>query len=192
MEAERKALYEFLNYPNPDEYPWPGNKAFIDPHCTNDDPEKGPMSCDLWYNYCMRQTLLRNYEEKDFKHYFCYVCKKTDSPDKRPPKGNRLLTRCLICFDVWMCREHIITLNCLDSPMGGFPELTEFPIIPKAERWQDIDDICSSKGIRYCQSCESEKDADEFMLVDQASDTTMGEHAAAAASSGERPSSRIR
>eukprot|EP00971_Amphidinium_carterae_P070066 1386463-Amphidinium_carterae.1 len=124
------------------------------------------MNCDMWYNYCMRQTLLRNYEENDYKHYFCYVCKKTDSPDKRPPKEKRLLTRCLICFDVWMCREHIITLNCLDSPMGiccrhtrytpgwgswnptgGYPELTEFPIIPKAERWQDIDDICTSKGI---------------------------------------------
>eukprot|EP00971_Amphidinium_carterae_P094098 1862286-Amphidinium_carterae.1 len=59
------------------------------------------------------------------------------------------------------------------NPTGGFPELTEFPIIPMAERWQDIDDIQSSKGIQYCQNCESEKDMDEFMLVDQASDTTM-------------------
>eukprot|EP00971_Amphidinium_carterae_P091028 1801792-Amphidinium_carterae.1 len=69
---ERKALYELLKYPNPDEYPWPGAKEFIDPHCKNDDPEKGPMNCDLWYNHCMRQTLLRNFEEHDYKNYFCY------------------------------------------------------------------------------------------------------------------------
>eukprot|EP00971_Amphidinium_carterae_P221326 4393861-Amphidinium_carterae.1 len=68
------------------------------------------------------------------------------------------------------------------NPTGGYPELTEFPIIPKAERWQDIDDICTSNGILYCHSCDSEKGTDEFMLVYQASDTTMGENAAAAAS----------
>eukprot|EP00971_Amphidinium_carterae_P311799 6197578-Amphidinium_carterae.1 len=47
MKAERQALYEFLRYPNPDEYPWPGAKEFIDPFCKNDDPEKGPMSCEI-------------------------------------------------------------------------------------------------------------------------------------------------
>eukprot|EP00971_Amphidinium_carterae_P143698 2847265-Amphidinium_carterae.1 len=78
------------------------------------------------------------------------------------------------------------------NPTGGYPELTEFPIIPKAERWQDIDDIQTSKGIQYCQNCESEKDVDEFMLVDQASDTTMGDRSAAAASSVARPSTSTR
>eukprot|EP00971_Amphidinium_carterae_P275093 5458260-Amphidinium_carterae.1 len=78
MKAERQMLYELLDYPNPDEYPWPGAKEFISPYCKNDDPAKGPMNCELWYNYCMRQTLLRNYEKHDYKHYFCYVCKKTD------------------------------------------------------------------------------------------------------------------
>eukprot|EP00971_Amphidinium_carterae_P335903 6471995-Amphidinium_carterae.1 len=75
------------------------------------------------------------------------------------------------------------------NPTGGYPELTDFPIIPKSERWQDIDDVYTSKGIQYCQKCDSDKDADEFMLVDQASNTTMGDNAAAAASSGARPSS---
>eukprot|EP00971_Amphidinium_carterae_P069518 1375531-Amphidinium_carterae.1 len=77
------------------------------------------------------------------------------------------------------------------NPTGGYPELTEFPIIPKAERWQDVDDVCTSNGIQYCQNCDSEKEMDEFMLVDQASDTTMGDNAAGAASSGAGPSSRI-
>eukprot|EP00971_Amphidinium_carterae_P125857 2493336-Amphidinium_carterae.1 len=72
MKAERQTLYELLDYPNPDEYPWLGAKEYIDPYCKNDDPAKGPMNCDLWYNYCMRQTLLRNYEDHDYKHYFCY------------------------------------------------------------------------------------------------------------------------
>eukprot|EP00971_Amphidinium_carterae_P032061 631414-Amphidinium_carterae.2 len=51
MVMERKALCEFLKTPNPDEYPWPGAPEFIDPYCKNNDPEKGPMNCDLWYNY---------------------------------------------------------------------------------------------------------------------------------------------
>eukprot|EP00971_Amphidinium_carterae_P008580 169187-Amphidinium_carterae.1 len=118
MEMERKALYELLKSPNPDEYPWRGAPEFIDPYCRNNDPEKGPMNCDVWYSYCMRQTLLRNSEEYDCLNYFCYVCKKTDSVKTRPPKGPRALSRCLICYDVWMCREHSIKLACLDSPMG--------------------------------------------------------------------------
>eukprot|EP00971_Amphidinium_carterae_P075436 1490523-Amphidinium_carterae.1 len=78
------------------------------------------------------------------------------------------------------------------NPTGGYPELTEYPIIPLAERWQDIDDIQSSKGIQYCQNCESEKDMDGFMLVDQASDTTMGDRSAPAESRVARPSTSTR
>eukprot|EP00971_Amphidinium_carterae_P315006 6261845-Amphidinium_carterae.2 len=103
---ERKALYELLKTPNPDEYPWPGAPEEIDPYCRNSNPEKGPMNWDLWYNYCMRQTQLRDLEEYNIENYFCYVCKKTDPLVKKSPKGLRALNRCLICYDVWMCREH--------------------------------------------------------------------------------------
>eukprot|EP00971_Amphidinium_carterae_P310533 6170788-Amphidinium_carterae.1 len=78
------------------------------------------------------------------------------------------------------------------NPKGGYPELTEFPIIPLSERWQDTDDIQTTKGIQYCRSCEPEEDENEFMMVDQASDTTMGDRSATAASSGARPSTSRR
>eukprot|EP00971_Amphidinium_carterae_P349126 6490860-Amphidinium_carterae.1 len=151
MKMERKALYELLKWPNPDEYPWPGAPEFIDPYCRNNDPEKGPMNCDVWI------------------HSIKLACLDT-------PMG--------------ICCRHTRYTPAWGSwnPTGGYPELTEFPIIPKVERWQDIDDVSTSYGIMYCPSCESNKGTDDFMLVDHASVTTMGDNPTAAASSGPQPS----
>eukprot|EP00971_Amphidinium_carterae_P341358 6480118-Amphidinium_carterae.1 len=131
---ERMALYEHLQTDNPDNYPWPGAPEEIDPYCPNRDPANGPMNWDMWYNYCMRQTERRSFEQEEKKNYFCYVCKK---------KGSQERTR----------------------PTGGYPTLTEFPDIPKQERWQDIDNITTSYGITYCPGFGPDKDADDFTLT---------------------------
>eukprot|EP00971_Amphidinium_carterae_P077055 1522316-Amphidinium_carterae.2 len=33
---------------------------------------------------------------------------------------------------------------------GGYPMLTEFPGLPRQERWQDVDNISTSYDITYC------------------------------------------
>eukprot|EP00971_Amphidinium_carterae_P038017 747509-Amphidinium_carterae.1 len=178
---ERKALFETIitkswrtrespgrSMRSPDDYPWPQMEDELF-DCTNNDPHNGPVSRDVWHVYWNRQTELfcdfpPPQEVEEAGLYRCYVCRAM------PTRENQVtLKRCLICRDVYMCRDHWRRLACLDSfavvccrhsrftpssgwnPYGGFPMLDGFPKdVPKQERWQDIDNISVNYGITYC------------------------------------------
>eukprot|EP00971_Amphidinium_carterae_P242589 4816654-Amphidinium_carterae.1 len=157
---ERRALFETLDLSNPDDYPWPGNAVRGDPDHENEDPTQGPMSWWNWDFYCCVQTEYRflTVPPEDRMHYYhCYVCNKPGTRPNHP--DNAELFKCLICEDVYMCKEHSIFLQCLESatriccrhnrytprhgswnPVGGYPPLADKPFIAKQERWQDTAD----------------------------------------------------
>eukprot|EP00971_Amphidinium_carterae_P061747 1222815-Amphidinium_carterae.1 len=153
---ERRALFETVSLSNPDDYPWPGEAVRDDPDDENEDPTRGPMS---WWNW----------------DFFCCVQTEYRTRPKHPDAAE--LFKCLICEDVYMCREHSIFLQCLDSgariccrhsrytprhgswnPMGGYPPLSDRPHIAKQERWQDVEDEL------YKTDEEEVSDEDDFNL----------------------------
>eukprot|EP00971_Amphidinium_carterae_P262259 5201870-Amphidinium_carterae.1 len=160
---ERRALFETLDLSNPDDYPWPGSAVRDDPDHENEDPTQGPMSWWNWDFYCCVQTEYRCLQlppEDKMHRYYCYVCEKPGTRPEHPDSAE--LFKCLICEDVYMCKEHSIFLKSLGSsarvccrhnrytpghgswnPVGGYPPLMDKPHIAKQERWQDVDDDMS-------------------------------------------------
>eukprot|EP00971_Amphidinium_carterae_P003849 76383-Amphidinium_carterae.1 len=112
---ERRALYETLDLPNPDDYPWPGSDVKDDPQWENEDPTKGPTNWWSWDFHCCVQAEFRCLtvpEREKMKHYVCYICKKPGTWVTDPDQID--MYKCLICDDVYMCKEHSIFLKSLD------------------------------------------------------------------------------
>eukprot|EP00971_Amphidinium_carterae_P011962 235990-Amphidinium_carterae.1 len=138
MAQEREALYELLPETNPDEYPWED----IEDHLVgieNRDPRTGPVERwrweQYWYDKLQARSFRRSLEYGPLP--VCYVCRKTGT-------WSASLSRCIICDDVFMCREHSIFPACLPvrtpicclhsrwtrgvgswNPRGGYPYIPE-------------------------------------------------------------------
>eukprot|EP00971_Amphidinium_carterae_P018093 356804-Amphidinium_carterae.1 len=100
---ERRVLFETLDLPNPDDYPWPGSAVRDDPDHENEDPTQGPMSWWNWDFYCCVQT-----------EYRCL---------KLPPEGKYTLSLTADLTEVVLLVAEVLSLPLL------FLHLTESPLV---------------------------------------------------------------
>eukprot|EP00971_Amphidinium_carterae_P077737 1537073-Amphidinium_carterae.2 len=151
MTQEREALYELLPEANPDEYPWEDMEDDL-VGLTNLDPTVGMVPRWRWEEYCYENLQARSHRSRGHHDPVrkCYVCKFTEHRSR--------LYGCIICDDVFMCREHAVFPACLPvrtpicckhsrwtrgvgswNPPGGYPYIPELHRGPvkEPELWLD-------------------------------------------------------
>eukprot|EP00971_Amphidinium_carterae_P322300 6405827-Amphidinium_carterae.2 len=149
MAQEGEALYQLLPEANPDDYPWENMEDDL-VGIRNQDPTVGCVERWRWEEYCYEKLQARSHRYHG-KDQHCYVCKKRESYYQR-------LYCCIICDDVYMCRQHSIFPACIPvmtpicclhsrwtrgigswNPRGGYPYIPELHRKPLKEKelWMD-------------------------------------------------------
>eukprot|EP00971_Amphidinium_carterae_P205460 4077488-Amphidinium_carterae.1 len=163
---ERKALLEETQFLSPDAYKW-GQQGEGLPYRDGINIEETPCSRWQWHVDCYSKMQKACYTAQvwyssDLRNWY-YVCHKG-------PAHRVEVVRCLACDDVYMCREHRIFPDCIQSgnaipiccrhsrytpgldcwnPVGGYPRLREVSYVKKEETWQQERDDDWTTGLHF-------------------------------------------